>query len=292
MISWFSIIMTTYKQQQQQQEKESTVVVLITDQAYFSKAKQTILDCRTRGQWFGDIVLITIDFDLSENMKDLYSILPVRFPTIDKTILLEKLHMYGQFPEGDGREFTKLNQWEKLHVFDDYFKRWSRVIFFDAGLRIFDSIEENLLTLDYKNAILAPNDTGNFKTIPTPFKTQISFHDEELINELEKEFGRELFESEYFLNCIWIYDTAILDICNKAELIDAMNTYPICKTNEMAIMNLLFHFKYKLWKEFPKKASNEKWLFDWSELNCPTYSTWRDYCFIKYPVSIPFHDNL
>jgi len=273
-------------------EKESTVVVLITDKLYFPKAKQTILDCRTRGQWSGDIVLITIDFDLNENMRDLYCIRTVRFPIIDKTMLLEKLHRHGQFSESDGREFTKLNQWEKLHVFDDYFRQWSRVVYFDAGLRVFDSIEENLVKLDYKNAILAPNDTGNFKTIPTPFKTQISFHNKELISEIEKEFGNELFESEYFLNCIWIYDTAILDICNKTELIDAMNKYPVCKTNEMAVMNLLFHFKYNLWREFPKKAVNEKWLFDWSELNCPTYSTWRDYCFIKYPVSIPFHDKL
>jgi hypothetical protein len=284
-------IMATHDQVPKK-EKESTVVVLITDKLYFPKAKQTILDCRTRGQWSGDIVLITIDFDLNENMKDLYSIHSVRFPIIDKSVLLEKLHRHGRFPDCDGREFTKLNQWEKLHVFDDYFRQWSRVIYFDAGLRVFDSIEENLVKLDYKNAILAPKDTGNFKTIPTPFKNQISFHDEELISEIEKDFGNELFESEYFLNCIWIYDTAILDICNKAELIDTMNKYPVCKTNEMTVMNLLFHFKYNLWREFPKKASNEKWLFDWSELNCPTYSTWRDYCFIKYPVSIPFHDKL
>jgi hypothetical protein len=67
----------------------------------------------------------------------------------------------------------------------------------------------------------------------------------------------------------------------------AMNRYPVCKTNEMGIMNLLFHFKYNLWREFPEKATNGKYLFDWCESNREKEkTTWRDYCFIKYPISI------
>jgi hypothetical protein len=89
---------------------------------------------------------------------------------------------------------------------------------------------------------------------------------------------------------MWVYDTSILEICNKEQLIDAMNKYTVCKTNEMGIMNLIFHFKYKLWKEFPLKASNGKYLFEWCELNHSFYTTWRDYCFIKYPLTIGLHE--
>jgi hypothetical protein len=92
------------------------------------------------------------------------------------------------------------------------------------------------------------------------------------------------------LNCIWVYDSSILKICNKQQLIDAMNKYTVCKTNEMGIMNLMFHFKYNLWKEFPLKASNEKYLFEWCELNHNFHTTWRDYCFIKYPLTIGLHE--
>lgn len=261
-----------------------TAVVLITDEAYFSKAERTIVDLRTKGKWYHDIVLITIDFNLNPNFKEYYDIISVRFPTIDKSIMLNKIKQ--PFPGGDGREFTKLNQWEKLHVFDDYFRKWSRIIFFDAGHRILDSIN-HLLDLDYSGAILAPNDAGNYNNPEKIFRGQISFHDPELIHTLLDEFGQDILNSQYFLNCIWVYDTAILDICNKQHLIDAMNKYPLCKTNEMTIMNLLFHFKHRLWKEFPVHSSNKKILFEWCELNSPTYTTWHDYCFIKYPVTIP-----
>jgi hypothetical protein len=69
-----------------------------------------------------------------------------------------------------------------------------------------------------------------------------------------------------------------------------MNKYTFCKTNEMGIMNILFNFKYKLWERLPIKASNDKILFDWCELNQDYHTSWRDYCFIKYPVSIGFDD--
>jgi hypothetical protein len=265
-------------------EKEDTAVVIVTDKLYFNKAEQTIIDVRTKGKWHKTIVLITIDFVLDKNFKDYYELTEVHFPIINKTELLNKIK--DPFPDGDYREFTKVNQWEKIHVFDNYFKRWSRIIYFDAGHRVLDSIEY-LLELDYKNSILAPNDAGNYNNPNKIFKTQISFRDSELVNNLLNDFGKDILESQYFLNCIWVYDTAILDICNKTHLIEAMNKYPLCKHNEMTVMNLLFHFKYKLWKEFPIKASNKKILFEWSELNSPIQTTWREYCFIKYPVTIP-----
>ena len=68
-----------------------------------------------------------------------------------------------------------------------------------------------------------------------------------------------------------------------------MNKYTFCKTNEMGIMNILFHFKYKLWEPLPIKATNNKFLFDWCELN-NSNTNWRDYCYIKYPVTISFDD--
>jgi lipopolysaccharide biosynthesis glycosyltransferase len=261
-----------------------TAVVLITDKNYFKRAEKTIIDIRTKGKWYDTIVLITIDFELNKNVIDYYNLTAIRFPLIDKSILLNKIKE-SLIP--DGRDLNKTNQWEKLHVFDDYFKKWSRIIYFDSGLRVLDSIEY-LLELDYKGKILAPNDTGNYNNRHDKiFTHQISHHDPTLVNELIGDFGDHILESEYFLNCIWVYDTAILDICNKEELMNVMNKYPICKTNEMCIMNLSFNFKYKLWKEFPIQASNKKILFEWCELNSPTPRTWHDYCFIKYPMTIP-----
>lgn len=260
---------------------QKTVFVLVTDKAYMYKASVTINDLKTIGNWHGDIVLITIDFDLDHSYKLSQNVIEKKFPLIDKTHLLTEIGPNG-FSNSDKREINKLNQWEKLHVFDEYFLQWERVAFLDAGLRVLDDVKY-LLELDYKGSILAHNE-------PFLFKNQLSYDSDEKIALIKNDFGEEIFDSNFMLNCMWVYDTTILKICDKRQLVNAMNKYTLCKTNEMGIMNLLFHFKYKLWKPLPLKNSNGKTLFEWCELvnNFPT--TWREYCFIKYPVTIGLHE--
>jgi hypothetical protein len=87
------------------------------------------------------------------------------------------------------------------------------------------------------------------------------------------------------LNCMWVYDTAILDVCGKRQLVEAMYAYPVCKNNEMTLMNIMFHLKHGLWRPFPWRDAAGRFFFEWSDLKHPG-TTWRDYCFIKYPASI------
>ena len=269
--------------------QDKTVFVLVSDVLYFHKATVTINDLRKIGKWNGDIVLITIDFVLDEDYQKNYNIIEAKFPLIDKTKLLEKIGPNG-FSNSDKRELNKLNQWEKLHVFDDYFLKWDRVCFLDAGLRVLDDVKY-LLELDYKTRILAPNDLSpNFRPEHN-FKDQLSWDNLELIDLVKNDLGDQIFYGHYMLNCMWVYDTNILKICNKTQLIEAMNKYTLCKTNEMGIMNLLFHFKYNLWSEFPLKSSSGKYLFEWCELNHSFYTTWKDYCFIKYPITINLNET-
>ena len=268
---------------------DTTVFSLVTDLKYFNKAKRTIIDLRCKGNWNGEIVLITIDFDLNNNFKDFYNITEVKFPLIDKTILLEKIGFNGFYDTTDKREINKLNQWEKLHIFDDYFRKWSRVVYLDSGLRVLDDVKY-LLEINCNDVILAPKD-GKFYDTNNNFTCQLSYDNPELIYALKNDFGEHIFKSKFMLNCMWMYDTNILNLCDKAQLIDAMNKYTLCKTNEMGIMNLLFTFKYNLWERFPIKTSNGKFLFDWCELNQDYNTNWREYCFIKYPVTISFDDT-
>ena len=267
-------------------ENTTTVFALVTDHNYFNKAKRTIIDLRSKGNWNGQIVLVTIDFNLNSNFKDFYNVIEAKFSQIDKSHLLSKIGHEGFVDTTDKREVTKLLQWEKLHIFDDYFSKWSRVVFLDAGLRVLDDVKY-LLEIDYKNKLLAPKDGKLYED--QQFNCQLSYDKPELINSLKSEFGDKILTSNYMLNCIWIYDTNILKLCDKPQLIEAMNKYTFCKTNEMGIMNILFHFKYNLWERLPIKASNGKILFDWCEINNPN-TNWRDYCYIKYPVTISFND--
>ena len=264
-----------------------TTFALITDKSYLRRAEQTIKDLRTRGCWTGSIVLATIDFDLSDELKQKYNVTEVTFENIDKNTLVENIGKEG-FANSDKRELFKLNQWEKLHMFDDYFRKWSRVVYLDAGLRVLDTVEY-LLELDYLGKFLAPNDCAPYFHKDKIFRNQMDFGRTEPIEQIKHEFGENIFNSQYFLSCIWIYDTDILNICNKTELIEAMDKYPVCRTNEMTIMNLLLHFKYKLWHEFPiRTISGNKYLFEWNETNHPFPTNWTDYCYMKYPYSIGY----
>lgn len=267
-----------------------TAFVLVTDNSYFHKANVSINDLRTVGNWCGDVVVITIDFNLDEQYKIDNHIIEKKFKSIDKTNLLQKIGPNG-FEKSDKREIHKLNQWEKLHVFDKYFSKWNRIVFLDAGLRVLDDVK-CLLELDCKDKILAPIDGKQLITSSTDiFRYQLDHNNSEIIDLVKRDFGEEIFESNFMLNCMWVYDTSILNICNKEQLIEAMNTYTICRTNEMGIMNLLFHFKYKLWEKFPPIASNGKFLFEWCELNNNFHTTWRNYCFLKYPISISLNQS-
>jgi hypothetical protein len=269
---------------------DKTVFVLVTDYNYLWKAGVTINDLRTVGKWNEEIVLITINFNLNEEFKNKFKIIEAIFPVIDKTNLLNQIGVTG-FKNSDKREINKVNQWEKLHVFDDYFSKWNRVVFLDAGLRVLEDVRF-LLELDYKDKILAPVDGKQLTSDPNSiFKYQLDHENIDKIDLVKNDFGENIFEKTHMLNCMWIYDTNILKICNKEQLIDAMNKYTLCRTNEMGIMNLLFHFKYKLWEKFPPLASNGKYLFEWCELNNNFHTTWKNYCFIKYPISINVNEN-
>ena len=268
----------------------TTTFVLVTDINYFYKACVTINDLRSVGKWCGDVVLITLDFNLDEQYKNDNNIIEKKFACIDKTYLLQKISPSG-FENSDKRELNKLNQWEKLHTFDDYFLNWDRVIFLDAGLRVLDDVKY-ILELNYKNKILAPIDGKQLtRTENDTFMNQLDHKDSEIINLVKMDFGDCIFEERFMLNCMWIYDTNILKICNKDQLIEAMNKYTVCRTNEMGIMNLLFHFKYKLWEKLPPVASNGKFLFEWCELNNNFHTTWQNYCFLKYPVTISLNQS-
>jgi len=273
-----------------------TVFTLVTDEQYLFRAKKTIIDLRSTGQWTGDIVLILLNIpNINKTFVDFYNLTIKRFPEIEQKYELVKVLQNNSFSDTiDRREITKINQWEKLHVFDTYFLRWERVVFLDAGLRVLDNVHNSILCLDWKNKFLAPSDGGNF-VIPNPdklFGSQITQTKPNLIYQLQLETNvHTILTEQYFLNCIWLYDTNLLNTISKDTLLRGILEYPICKTNEMALMNIYIHFKHKLWTPFPVKTLHHKILFDWCESNNPNSSTWRDYCFLKYPCTITFDDT-
>ena len=267
----------------------STVVVTLTDHGYFHKAKRTIMDVRSRGEWTGDLVLLTVGFDAPRNFADYYKVKCMRVEHINTDALVEKYRSHPIRPTCDNREFSKLTQWDKFHVFSTIFQVWSRVIYLDAGLRVFDRIQI-LADLPCDGVIMAPDDAAPYdseKRFGGIIETDCN---PEVTERLFKEYDRSILDQRYFLNCIWMYDTSLLKRDLFSELVRAMNDYPICRCNEMTIMNLIFTFRYNVWKPFPEWAHEGKHLFGWTEhdRDYGSHTTWRDFCFLKYPFTINF----
>ena len=262
----------------------STAFVTLCDEPYLHKAIRTIKDIRRVGQWTGDLVLITVGFTIDEEIKKKYSITTVSFPGIDTDSLLSHFRANPfTVPTCDGREFKKCTQWEKLHVFDSFFCKWERIVFVDAGLRLLDGVD-NFLCLEWRGRFLAPDDTWN--DYSKRFRCQLELpKNEEHLRVLENKYGN-ILDEKYFLNCIFIFDTSLLSVESKEEMVMIMNMFPIWRTNEMGVMNIFFTFYLKVWSPFPTKARNGKFLFDWCEYNRPS-TRWFDYCALKYPATIP-----
>ena len=266
-----------------------TVVVTLTDQAYFRKAKRTICDVRARGEWTGDLVLITVGFHAPANFLDFYRVTPYYVDHIDTAYLLEQYKKQPIRPTCDNREFGKLTQWDKFYVFDPYFKQWDKVVYLDAGLRVLDRISY-LADLPCNGVIMAPDDAAPYdqeKRFGGIIETD---RNPEVVAKLFAEYDPAILGQRYFLNCIWMYDTALLQENTFQELVQTMNQYPICRCNEMTVMNLLFTFKHKVWKPFPDWVSEKKRLFGWTEhdRDYGSHTTWRDFCFMKYPFTITY----
>ena len=266
------------------------VVVTLTDSGYYQKAKRTIIDVRSRGEWKGDLVLITVGFDAPPNFLDYYRVTPFRVEHLDTSYLVEQYKKDPIRPTCDNREYGKLTQWDKFYVFDAYFKKWDRVVYLDAGLRCFQPIH-HLANLPCENSFMAPDDAAAYdleKRFGGIIETD---RHPEIVSRLFQEYSPSILSERYFLNCIWVYDTTLLQMITFQDLMDTMNKYPICRCNEMTVMNLLFSFKHKVWKPFPEHiADNRTRLFGWTERdrNYGPYTTWRDFCFLKYPSTINF----
>lgn len=264
------------------------VVVTLTDAVYFSKAKRTIMDVRSRGEWKEDLVLITIGFDAPANFLEYYRVIPMRMEHLDTSLLLDAYKQQPIRPTCDDRETKKLTQWDKFYVFHERFREWNRVIYLDAGLRVFDRVE-HLACLPCDGVLLAPDDAAPYdSTKRFGGIIEIDRHPA-TVERLFQEYPREILEERYFLNCIWMYDTALLDTIRFQDLVDTMNAYPICRCNEMTVMNLLFTFKHRVWRPFPSHCEDQRMrLFGWTERDRDygPYTTWRDFCFLKYPSTI------
>jgi len=248
-------------------------MVTYTDVTYFERAKNTIEDIRIRGQFFGDLIVMTDGlFKIDPRFIIRMNLIVKEYPDVDVSELLEKIHQHP-FRDSDGRELHKTKQWNKLYVFDVFFKQWDFVFFVDAGLRIFNRVDYFYPKI-HENAIVALDD--GHPEFTKKFDSQIELSNTKIVEKLKLIYD---IHSSYFLNCLFIFDTQLIQENTLWNLIELINEYPICKTNEMAIMNIYFH---KNWIPLEIYLGHDLILFDWCERD---ERNWDKYVALKYTLT-------
>jgi hypothetical protein len=256
-----------------------TAVVTLCDEAHLARCARTIADVRSTGRYWGDLVLVAVDFLPPQDFIDFYRLHVRLVAAVDTVELVEQIHA-RPFTGGDGRELEKTVQWSKLHMFDPWFKQWRRVLFVDAGFRILDRLDF-LLDLPWRGWLTAMDDAHpegdrrfgcQLETVSNP----------DALVDLER-LVPEVMTRRYFLNCLWIYDTDLTDDQTLPALLDLMVRFPICRTNEMGVMNVYFAFLKRVWRPLEMNRPSGLPLIDWTERGA---RTWRDYVGLKYPTTI------
>lgn len=272
---------------------QDTVVVTLCDRAYLARALRTIRDVRGPGRYWGPLVFVTIDFDPPKIFCDLYEVEVWRRKRIDTAVLDAQIRAHP-FTTGDGRERTKTIQWSKLWAFDPEFaQRWRRVVFFDAGMRVFRSLH-TIFEHPWENSLVALDDShpDDVKRFGCQLEKQANPTALARLAELVTAAGHvkgDLSEERYFLNCFWIHDTSLCGDRAQRELFALMERFPIFRTNEMGAMNVYFQLLQRAWRplQIDRAGAGQPLLFDWSERDG---RTWRDYVALKYPTTIGTED--
>jgi len=267
----------------------TTAFVTLTDRGYFHKARHTIRDLRTHGQWNGPIVLIVVDFmptfEEIASFGPKFLCLPVSH--IDHSALWEVWKTHPIRTQADNSQYTKFYQWDKFYVFTPFFKTWKRVVFIDAGARVCRPVAP-LLDLEYKGKFLCPDDSdpydnGNRLAVQFDFDTNpaVTAHFYEV-------FGRDCLSERYFLDCFFLFDTELIKDSTFPTLKQWIFEFPISCRNDMGILNLYMHIYRRVWTPLPQiLPDGSGYYFGWNESNYRERPSANKFVVMKYPSRGP-----
>ena len=239
-------------------------ITTFCDKNYLSKTEQTIKELRINGQ-YSDTIILMVGDDLKHYQINDPNVIVKYFPTIDRSKALKQLNGIST---SDGRDLNKPFQWHKIYTFHDYFRQWNACMLIDGGMKIYNPVQK-MLDLDCKNLFLAHCDG-----YPTyEWKLHVQFESnrfKNLFDELSTEYDLNV---DYFQTGMYFFDTRLIEDSTIEMLLDLGNRYINTRTNEQAIMNLLFNCEKKLWKQIQIKDDDIHY-YDCMErngLNCKNY---------------------
>lgn len=254
--------------------KRERCVALVSNKAYLEKALLTIWLLRVFGRYRGDVVLVVGD-DLRESIatlkKSILRITPAYFPDVRRN---REDALVNRAPTTVDSQRKKTFQFHKFHCFSPYFKRWRKVLYLDAKMRIYGDLDP-LFQLDCSNSLIAHSDS--FPSFESSLGDQFNFEDFPLLRKPLSTIAD--LDSDYFQTTMMYFDTSIITSTTVQELIDLSKKFPNSRTNDQGIINIWAKAS-RLWRPLPTEKHEGRFLYDFHER--PGHLA-KDYLMVKYP---------
>lgn len=231
---------------------ERFCVVFLCDRKYFGKFLYTCNQLVTKGKYNGNICLVVGD-DLKDDKLlecDLIknnNIVIRHFPNIKfSSEFMEIQRNMNRQSHWVDKQF----QFHKLHLFDEFFKRWNYIFYLDCGIHIFSDITP-IINEASENTLLAHSDA--YPTYEWNLEDQFDKTREEHFTRLINKYDLKV---DYFQTTIMLYDTQIIKHDTYKNLVDLLIENPICITNDQGIIALYFTIINPVFKQI--RTNNEQ----------------------------------
>ncbi len=138
----------------------------------------------------------------------------------------------------------KMFQFNKLHVFDVFFKQWDFVFYMDCGITVLNDVAP-MVRCAKPGALLAHSDA--YPRYQHILKCQFD-PSSSLFHEMEMKYDLNV---DYPQTTVMLYDTCIIEPDTVSELRDLCIQYPLSISNDQGILALYFTHVRPLWKQIP-----------------------------------------
>jgi hypothetical protein len=244
------------------------VISLVTDRKYVNKCMITMREIRGAGGWGGDMVVLAHpELECYEPFVELCAelrVIALYWPFINVYEILPKV-----------MSLDKIFQYQKLHIFNTYFSAWKKMLYIDAGTRIFHDINF-YFGMSRPNVILAHSYSyPEYKTImghsfsPT--------HIPQLYEDIKQKYN---VNCAGYLSSLFLFETeGIIKENTVEDLRQLALKYPISHQNDEGIFNLYFKDIFSqlpIWRD-------GLFIYDYLERYGNTYDK---YVMLKMPLTL------
>jgi len=209
---------------------KKNLIITAADINFIDQAKQLFSSVYFNAGWQGDYLLLTHDLSAEDT---------IWFET--RGIIVYDQPLVSTLPVGD-KKYSPIIL-SKFYFFQEYFKKWQKIIFLDADILVYASLD-NLLKLTGFNAPEA---------IPLRLRDEF-ISDKKRLSDLKKSYN---LNSRAFSTGVFVFDTDLIQPDTFSDIISIYNKYEqIYQYGEESILNLFF---YKNWKMLPMTYNSVPW---------------------------------